>query len=400
MRTIRYPRFGNGISLGRVIRIAADLGIDLASFGEKGAVITGSHGKGSTAAMCAAILEQTGASVGLFTSPHLFALNERIRIDGKDISDEAFAHSWDRVEAAIKACEEGENIGAFEFLFLIAADAFRVHGCVHTIWEAGIGGHYDLVRLIEAKRTALTALDLEHTNLLGETLEEIARDKLDAAPTGASVFVGASCVPQRGAIEAHAAERGLNLVFASEAPSPLSGAHQRQNAALAIALAQDIADLTPVLVERGLAAARWPGRLEIISRAPLIIIDVAHTPGGAAAAREGFAELAKGRPATLIVGVAADKNIPAILAALAPHFGRILCVAARHRGAPAEHIAAAALAANSRAEVSTLPDVAAAVGAACSGDPTAAFFVTGSLFLAAEFKAVCEGRDPASLAFF
>ena len=103
MRPIPYPRFGNGISLDRVTRIAAQLGIDLASFGEKGAVITGSHGKGSTAAMCAAILEQTGANVGLFTSPHLFKLNERIRINGADISDAAFNQSWDRVEAAIKA---------------------------------------------------------------------------------------------------------------------------------------------------------------------------------------------------------------------------------------------------------------------------------------------------------
>jgi dihydrofolate synthase/folylpolyglutamate synthase len=167
---VPYPKFGRGPGLERVAAIAAVLGVDLAGFGAQGAVIVGSNGKGSTAAMTAAVLRQTGASVGLFTSPHLFDLNERFRIDGEDIGDDELDHHWDRIAAAAEVAGKTQELGGFEFLFLIAADWFAAHACAHTVWEAGIGGRLDPVRLIEAKRVALTALDLEHTELLGITL--------------------------------------------------------------------------------------------------------------------------------------------------------------------------------------------------------------------------------------
>src|SRR6185312_6841549 len=112
------------------------LGVDLAAFGQSGAVIVGSNGKGSTAAMTAALLRQGGRSVGLFTSPHLFDLNERFNIDGEDIDEEALQYHWDRVGAATDAESLGAKIGGFEFLFLIAADWFAARECAHTVWEA------------------------------------------------------------------------------------------------------------------------------------------------------------------------------------------------------------------------------------------------------------------------
>ena len=166
---VPYPKFGDGPGLQRCAAVAERLEIDLAGFGARGAVIVGSNGKGSTAAMCASVLRQTGENVGLFTSPHLFVLNERFRIGDDDISDEDLGCHWERVGAAIEEAGVAREIGGFEFLFLIAADWFAARLCAYTVWEAGIGGRLDPVKLIEAQHVALTALDLEHTALLGNS---------------------------------------------------------------------------------------------------------------------------------------------------------------------------------------------------------------------------------------
>ena len=397
---VPYPKFGNGPGLERVGKIATRLGVDLAAFGAQGVAIVGSNGKGSTAAMCAALLQSARAPVGLFTSPHLFALNERFRIDGEDISDAELQRHWDRVAAAIDAAEETAHVGGFEFLFLIAADWFAARGCAHTIWEAGIGGRLDPVRLIEARRVALTSLDLEHTQLLGDTLSAIARDKLDAAPAAARVFISESCASERAAIDAHGAARGLhiNWVGASALDPPMPGAHQRQNLALALNLARDLCDMSDAQARTALTAARWPGRLEIINDDPLVVIDVGHTPAGVRAARDGFTSLAA--PGVLVCGASHDKDARALIAALAPDFSTIICVAARHKGAAAAQIAAYAQAANAGAEIIIADSVADARQLALSKARNGAIFVAGGLFLAAEFRAIHLGRDPASLAFF
>ncbi len=397
---VPYPKFGAGPGLERVKRIAAQLGVDLAGFGAQGAVIVGSNGKGSTAAMCAPLLQGVSAPVGLFTSPHLFALNERFRIDGEDITDAELDHHWRRVVEAAAITGESDKLGGFEFLFLIAADWFAARGCVHTIWEAGIGGRLDPVRLIEARRLALTSLDLEHTQLLGETRAEIARDKLDAAPSGAGVFVSDSCANEHASIEAHCAERRVSVkwVNASDLEAPLSGTHQRQNLALALALARDLHAISDKQARAALFKTRWPGRLEIINDDPLTVIDVGHTPDGVRAAREGF--LAMAAPAVLVCGASHDKNADQIVAALAPGFSTIICAAARHKGAAAAQIAACAQAANRQAETIIAESVADARQLAFSKALGRSIFVAGGLFLAAEFRAIHLGRDPASLAFF
>lgn len=398
---VPYPKFGAGPGLERTAAVAKRLGLDLASFGERAAVIVGSNGKGSTAAMTAAILAQADASVGLFTSPHLLTLNERFRIGDEDISDDELAHHWDHVAAAIEAEGVAETIGGFEFLFLIAVDWFAARGCAYTVWEAGLGGRLDPVRLVTARRLALTALDLEHTALLGETLEAIAREKIEAAPPGATLFVSASCAPQWDPIERHSAELGLNCSFVTPADhAPLAGAHQRENAALAIALARNMAAMDAAAIEAGLARTRWPGRLEIINHEPLVVIDVGHTPRGVAAALAGFQTLRGERDAVLICGASQDKDAGALIAALAPAFETIICAAARHKGEAAAKIATHAFAAHPRAEIVVADSVAEARRIALARGASGAIYVAGGLFLAAEFKAVHSGVDPALLAFF
>ncbi len=403
---VPYPKFGEGPGLERASQIAKQLGLELSGFGESGAVIVGSNGKGSTAAMAAALLQQTGASVGLFTSPHLFDLNERFRIDGEDITDDELQHHWDRVAAATEVAGKTRELGGFEFLFLIAADWFAARGCAHTIWEAGIGGRLDPVKLIEAKRVALTALDLEHTELLGGALGDIALDKAEAAPPGATLFVGESCAPLFATIEGHCAARGVRAELVPHAAleatePPLPGKHQRANAALALSLARDIATLDERAVQAGLAATRWPGRLETLSTDPLVVIDVGHTPAAIAVALEGFRTLAGARRATLVCGASQDKDATAIIGALAPAFSTIICAAARHKGASAAQIAAHASAANPQAELALAENVADARRLALTrAGAEGAIYVAGGLFLAAEFRALHLGRDPATLLFF
>lgn len=405
IRRVPYPKFGDGPGLERVAALANWLKIDLSAFGAHGAVIVGSNGKGSTAAMCASILAQTGARVGLFTSPHLLCLNERFRVDGEDISDDELAQHWARVVQAVDAIGLSETLGGFEFLFLIAASWFRERECIHTVWEAGIGGRLDPVRLIEARRLALTALDMEHTGLLGDTLEQIACDKADAAPAGAKLYTMRFSQSIDRALDAHCSARAVSIErvdIAGNFRPPLAGAHQAANAALAVALARDIAPIGDEAVRVGLAATRWPGRLEIIERDPDVIIDVGHTPRGVAAALEGFVALQDNRRAVLVCGVSLDKDASAIVSILAPAFDVIVCAAAHHKGTPAGAIALLAQQANSRAEIVVADCVTEArriarKRAALAGGVV---YVAGGLFLAAEYKAVALGVDPTALNFF
>lgn len=399
---VPYPKFGDGPGLERVCAVARRLGVDLAAFGQSGAVIVGSNGKGSTAAMTAALLRQTRRSVGLFTSPHLFDLNERFNIDGEDIADEALQHHWDRVGAAIDAEGLSEKIGGFEFLFLIAADWFAARLCAYTVWEAGIGGRLDPVSLIAAQRLALTALDLEHTQILGDTLEAIARDKIGASPRGARLYAP-EAIPVRDAIQARCAEQDVGLTFVAPLDdAPLPGTHQRANAALALALARDTARIGDAQAKAGFASTRWPGRLEIIEEAPLIVIDVGHTPDAVRVALEGFNAMRGAWRGVLVCGVSLDKKADDIINLLAPVFDTIICASSAHKGAPAAEIAALAAAANPAAEIAIAESVADARRLALAKAKSAktVVYVAGSLFLAAEFKALHMGRDPASLAFF
>jgi dihydrofolate synthase/folylpolyglutamate synthase len=382
--------------------VAERLGVDLARFGVDGAVIVGSNGKGSTAAMTAALLQQTGASVGLFTSPHLLDLEERFRIDGEDIADGELERHWERVKTAAEATGLDGELGGFEFLFLIAADWFAARGCAHTVWEAGIGGRLDPVRLIRARRLALTSLDLEHTQLLGNSLDEIGREKIEAAPAGATLYVAASS--GRQAMATRCVEMGVDYVLVPpfyESPVPLAGKYRNENAALAVHVATDIAPLSDAQVARGLAATRWPGRLEVLSDAPFTVIDVGHTPDAVRLAREAFDELRGERDAVLVCGVSVDKDAAAIVGALAPGFSTIVCVAAHHKGAPPAVIAARAQEANPTAEIVLAESVTEARRLAISrAGAEGALYAAGGLFLAAEFKAAHIGRDPATLAFF
>jgi dihydrofolate synthase/folylpolyglutamate synthase len=401
---VPYPKFGDGPALGRVALLAEYLGVDLKAFGPNAVAVVGSNGKGSTAAMTAGLIAQVEPNVGLFTSPHLLDLNERFRIGDNDIGDDELAHHWQRVQEAIIANSLGRAVGGFEFLFLIAADWFQARGCLHTVWEAGLGGRLDPVRLIEAGHTALTALDLEHTSLLGNSLREIALEKIAAVKPGNRLLVSdviAGDTELIGAIKEWATANDVQVI---ETPTmneaPLAGLHQRANAGLAHRLANSVIAIPQEIFHTGWPAVRWPGRLEVLSSDPLEIIDVGHTPDGVRVALDGFNDLRGDHPAVLVCGVSEDKDANAIVSRLAPAFSTIVCASAQHKGAPPARIAAYAQNANPAAEITLAESVADARRLALLKARGGAIYVAGGLFLAAEFKAVHLGRDPATLAFF
>src|SRR5689334_17343323 len=189
------PKYGDGICLARMAALLEALAIDRARLQRISVVVTGSNGKGSTAAMCAQIGHAYGLRSGLFTSPHLVRFNERIQVDGVEIGDEAFARLQRRIEPAIAEVSKrlGEKFGAFEALFALACLHFQESGCEFAVFEAGIGGRYDPVRLVGARETCVTSVDYEHVELLGNSLELIVSDKSDACAAGGTVIYGENC---------------------------------------------------------------------------------------------------------------------------------------------------------------------------------------------------------------
>jgi dihydrofolate synthase / folylpolyglutamate synthase len=434
------PKYGDGICLARMARLLDALGIDRARLQRSSVVVTGSNGKGSTAAMCAGIGRACGLRTGLFTSPHLFRFNERIQIDGVEISDDAFTRLKLRVEAAIATVSKrmGEKFGAFEALFALACLHFQESGCDFAVFEAGIGGRYDPVRLVGASETCVTSVDHEHVELLGNSLELIVSDKSDACAAGGTIVYGENCRDLRPHLVEYNRGAGRKSLFvreeigiANEAATAsgqhfdfrfeyhdfrhielnLPGAFQFNNATIAVTLflvwlqrehPRKAPDRIETAIRAGLRDVHWPGRLEVISQNPLTVIDVGHTPDGI---RQSLASLLAIHGADdwiLVTGVSRDKNADDIIGALAPSFDTIICTAAHHKGADVRAIAAAAQHANPNAAVHAAASIEEAVRLSqkMTGAQKRRVYVAGGLFLAIEYATIAKGGRAEDLEFF
>ncbi len=434
------PKYGEGLCLARLGALLAKLGVDRERLQRVSIAVCGSNGKGSTAAFTASIGRAYGLRTGLFTSPHLYRFNERFRLDGEPIGEEVLNPLLTRVADALAevARERGEEFGAFEAQFALACVYFQESACDLAVFEAGIGGRYDPVRLLGAQVSCVASVDLEHTALLGSSLELIASDKSDACAAGGSIVYGENCRPLRDHLAEYNRSRNVEALYVGEAigitgativgarqrfdlhidgcnyaglETSLLGAFQLNNAAIAAALlslwlkrTQPDADASraETAIRSGLSDARWPGRLEMISNDPLTVIDVGHTPDGI---RQALAGLYAAHGATgwlLVLGASRDKAAAEIVGALAPQFETIVCSSAHHKGAPADVIAEAARAANPRADIHVAPTIADAVrdARALAQRLSAKIYVAGGLFLAIEFAAVLRGSRAEDLRFF
>jgi dihydrofolate synthase/folylpolyglutamate synthase len=434
------PKYGDGICLARMAALLEALAIDRARLQRISVAVTGSNGKGSTAAMCAQIGRAYGLRTGLFTSPHLFRFNERIQVDGAEIGDEAFARLQRRTEAAIAEASKrlDEQFGAFEALFALACLHFQESGCDFAVFEAGIGGRYDPVRLVGAQETCVTSVDYEHVELLGDSLELIVSDKSDACAAGGTIVYGENCRSLRPHLVEYNRGRGCTPLFVrddiridNEATAAsgqhfdlqfgyhdfrrlelnLPGAFQFNNAAIAATLfllwlqreqPRKAPDRIEAAIRAGLREARWPGRLEVIGQDPLTVIDVGHTPDGI---RQSLASLLAIHGAgdwILVTGASGDKKADEIVGTLAPSFDTIICTAAHHKGADAERIAAAAARANPAADIRLAATIESAVRVSqeLAKEKRRRIYVAGGLFLAIEYTTVANGGRAEDLKFF
>ena len=434
------PKYGDGVCLARMAALLDALDIDRMRLQRVSVVVTGSNGKGSTAAMCAEISRSYGLRTGLFTSPHLVRFNERIQVDGLQIDDEAFARLQRRIEAAIAEVSKrlGEQFGAFEALFALACLHFQQSACDFAVFEAGIGGRYDPVRLVGARQTCVTSVDYEHVELLGNTLELIASDKSDACTAGGTIVYGENCRALRAHLVEYNRSRNCTPLFVRDdiavdneatavsgqrfdfrfghfelrgLETSLPGAFQSSNSAIAAALfllwlqrepSRKALDRIEAAVRAGLRDTRWPGRLEIIQNDPLTVIDVGHTPDGIRQSLASLTAIHGSKDWILVTGVSRDKKADEIVGALAPAFDTIVATAAHHKGADANSIANAARLANPKAEVHVAATIRDAVrlSQARAAARKQRIYVAGGLFLAIEYATIARGGNAEDLDFF
>jgi dihydrofolate synthase/folylpolyglutamate synthase len=434
------PKYGDGVCLARMAELLDLLKIDRAKLQRISVVVTGSNGKGSTAGFCAGIARAYGLRTGLFTSPHLYRVNERFEVDGTGIGDDDLARLVLRIEAAIADVSRrtGQQFGSFEAMFALACLYFFEQNCEFAVFEAGIGGRYDPVRLVGALTTSVTSVDYEHVELLGNSLELIASDKSDACASGGSVVYGENCRSLRPHLVEYNRHRAVTPLFVGddidiggEAASAsgqrfdfafgaydfrsleisLLGTFQFNNAAIAVALfLLWLERVQPGVAARGIESAvrsglrdaRWPGRLEAISQKPLTVIDVGHTPDGIRQALAGLKAIHGAAGWILVTGVSRDKKAGEIAGALAPSFDTVICTAAHHKGTDAQDIAAAVRKANPKADVrvaATMED-AVAVSQGLATAQGRKIYVAGGLFLAIEYAVVAKGGRAEDLDFF
>ena len=434
------PKYGAGLCLARMAALLEQLGIDRARLQQRSIAVTGSNGKGSTSAICASIGRAFGLRTGLFTSPHLFRVNERFQIDGVAIADDRLAQLAGRISKAIDAVskQRGDQFGAFEAMFALACLYFQESDCDFMVFEAGIGGRYDPVRLLGSRISTVTSIDYEHVELLGNSLELIVSDKSDACASGGTIIYGENCRTLRPHIVEYVRDRSIESLFVrdeigigGEAVTAngqrfdfsfrgsdlraldvaLHGGFQVNNAAIAASLflcwlartrPGEPAIRIEAAVREGLREVRWPGRLETIAQDPLTVIDVGHTPDGIRQSLASLQRIYGERDWILVAGVSVDKKADEIAAALAPAFDTIICTAAHHKGGDPAALASTIRKINPHAPV----ELAATIEEAFRASQTLAkslqrrIYVAGGLFTAIEFAAVARGLDAKKLSFF
>jgi dihydrofolate synthase/folylpolyglutamate synthase len=434
------PKYGDGVCLARMAELLDAITVDRARLQRISVVVTGSNGKGSTAAFCAGIGRAFGLRTGLFTSPHLFRVNERFQVDGAPVGDDDLARLKSEISTAIAAISQrrNERFGAFEAMFALACLHFQESECDFAVFEAGIGGRYDPVRLVGALTTCVTSVDYEHVELLGHSLELIASDKSDACASGGAIVYGENCGSLRPHFLEYNRHRGITSLFvrgeigigneflsasaqrfdfrfgACEVRSlemSLRGAFQFNNAAIAVALfllwlervrPNEAPGKIETAVRSGLRGTSWPGRLEIIQLEPLTVIDVGHTPDGISQSLASLKAIHGAGGWILVVGVSFDKKTSEIVGALAPSFDTIVCTTAHHKGMDAQDIAVAVRQANPQADfhiAATIED-AVRVSQKLATSQGRKIYVAGGLFLAIEYATIAKGGRAQDLSFF
>jgi dihydrofolate synthase/folylpolyglutamate synthase len=396
-------------------------------------IVAGTKGKGSTCAMLAGMLTAAGYRTGLYTQPHLQRWRERVRVDGRLLSVADLVVAVRRLKRLVAqlatTCPAIGQPTYYELGTAVALSHFARRPVDIAVLEIGLGGRLDAVNAVTPLLTAITPISLEHTDVLGDSLAAIAGEKAGIIKPGIPVVVADQPAAAAAVIERIARARGAPLIWASQrgrvigegraavvgrpragqavavtlpaglpgAPGgpvplvlPLLGGHQRRNALTALALAEALATterpVTATAALTGLAQVYWPGRLEILRRRPLVVVDGAHTPESAATLRAALSEAFGRRRLTLILAISNDKDLDGIVGALVSAADRLLVTSyGQARATPAAAIAAAVQRAGGRAEI--VASVGAALDQALAvAAPDDLICVTGSLVTVGEAR--------------
>jgi len=393
-------------------------------------LIAGTNGKGSTAASLASILKASGLRTGLYTSPHLIRINERIRINGEEISDDEFALLHDMIDrTAERLVGESElpwHPSFFEMLTAIAFEYFSRKKIDIAVLEVGMGGRLDATNVIDAQISIITDISLDHQKFLGNTVTEIAREKAGIIRRGGIVVTlpqqpqandvigntildleaqAVSAVPYVPPVAPSTQYRVANselgraifrypLEVMGErilVETPLVGRHQLRNVALAIAAAEELSHrgfaITADSIEHGIRETHWPGRFQVISPvkgAPEYVLDVAHNPAGAWALRSTLSGAYENRSLTFVFGAMRDKAIGEIAEILFPLAERVIATRADNpRSATSGEIREAA--AHTSVAIERAPNVPAALERArVLAGSNGVVVVTGSIYIVGE----------------
>ena len=313
--------------------------------------ITGTNGKGSTCAMLAAILRQAGYKTGLYTSPYIFRFNERMQINGTPISDDVLCALVEELQPL--ADSMADHPTEFELVTAMALTWFARERCDIVVCEVGMGGEFDATNVIHSPEAAvLTNIGLDHTAVLGDTVEQIAATKSGIIKPGchAVLYPCAPSVQDVVAARCRAAGAPLTVVDFGAIQSvsdsldgqvfhfgayrslhlPLLGAHQLRNAAMALTTVEVLRrrgwHISEDAVRRGLASVTWPGRFQVVRRRPTVILDGGHNPQCMESLAAAIREYLPGQPVTVLTGVLADKDFGQMYDALAPLAARFITV--------------------------------------------------------------------------
>jgi dihydrofolate synthase/folylpolyglutamate synthase len=379
--------------------------------------VAGTKGKGSTSAMIASVLTASGYRTGLYTSPHLHTIRERVKVDGASISEGDFAALVAELRPHVEAINNQsspEELTTFEVLTALAFSLFQKEGLDFQVLETGLGGRLDATNVVLPQVCVITSISLDHTEVLGDTIARIAAEKAGIIKPGTKVV----CAPQDSealeVVEQACRKRGATLIKvgrditwrklagsdsgqsfelhgtkgAYRLATPLLGDHQLENAAVAVGALEVLADQGISIPSDGMAAGLaqvdWPGRLQVLQRSPLVVVDGAHNAYSVRKLKEALQGCFDFDGAILIVGASRDKNVSGIVAELAQTSASVIVTRSAHPRA-ADTAALAAEFSRWGVEALVAPDTASAIILALSrAKPTDIVCVTGSLFVVSE----------------
>jgi dihydrofolate synthase/folylpolyglutamate synthase len=368
--------------------------------------VGGTNGKGSTAAMIAAILAAAGGRVGLYTSPHLCSFRERIRVNGSLIPESDVVDGVEAIGTLIARLDAT----MFEAVTALALDHFARASVDVAVLEVGLGGRLDATTVGRPAVEVITRIDYDHQAHLGATLPQIAAEKAAIIRSGIALAARQE-PPVEAVLLRRAVEVGVPLLLEGrdltvtvrgwslqgqrldlagpgwrleEVACALLGVHQPGNALLAAAAARALA-VEDIAIRAGLEAVRWPGRFQILGRDPVLILDGAHNPGGARALAGSLRAYFPGQPVIFVVGISADKDAAGILDALLPLASRVIFTAASNARAASPASLLALRPDDPRIETAGSP--AKALARAMGPPRPPIICVAGSLFLVGEVLA-------------